>query len=147
MNTFNMKQWLQQNKAGVYGKLNEIDPAALGAAQDAADASFDAAGDGNVDNIDEEEEEEIEIEKKKVKELVPGDVLRGTSAKVVWVGQTAKTPNGQTRVDIEDKNGRKISKYWHSNTMVGVRKGVDEIFGYVMKTKPSDPNRREPLEM
>jgi hypothetical protein len=31
--------------------------------------------------------------------------------------------------------------------MVGVRKDVDEIFGYVMKTKPSDPNRREPLEM
>ena len=143
MNTFNMKQWLQQNKAGVYGKLNEMNPAALGAAQDAADASFDAAGDGNVDNID----EEVEIEQKKVKELKPGDVLRGTSAKVTWAGQTAKTPNGKTRVDIEDKNGRKISKYWNSNTMVGVRKDVDEIFGYVMKTKPSDPNRREPLEM
>jgi len=146
MNTFNMKQWLQENKAGAYNKMNEIDPAALGAAQDAADASFDAAGDGNVDNID-EEEEEIEIEKKKVKELVPGDVLRGTSAKVVWVGQTAKTPNGQTRVDIEDKNGRKVSKYWHSNTMVGVRKDMAETVGYVMKTKLSDPNRREPLEM
>ena len=145
MNTFNMKQWLQQNKAGVYNKLNEMNPAALGAAQDAADASFDAAGDGNVDNID--EEEEIEIEKKKVKELMPGDVLRGTSAKVVWVGQTAKTPNGQTRVDIEDKNGRKISKYWHSNTMVGVRKDMAEDVGYVTKTKLSDPNRREPLEM
>jgi hypothetical protein len=143
MNTFNMKQWLQENKAGAYDKMNEIDPAALGAAQDAADASFDAAGDGNVDNID----EEVEIEQKKVKELKPGDVLRGTSAKVTWVGQTAKTPNGKTRVDIEDKNGRKISKYWNSNTMVGVRKDVDEIFGYVMKTKPSDPNRREPLEM
>ena len=145
MSEFNMKQWLQENKAGAYSKMNEVDPAALGAAQDAADAKFDEEGDGNVDYID----EEVEIERKKVKDLEPGDVLRGTSAKVTWAGQTAKTPTGKTRVDIEDKNGRKVSKYWNSNTMVGVRKDVAEQIGvgYVMKTKPSDPNRREPLEI
>ena len=79
MNTFNMKQWLRENKAGAYSKMNEIDPADLGAAQDAADAEFDAEGDGDTDDesIDE----------------------------------------------------------------------VEEDVGYVMKTKPSDPNRREPLEM
>ena len=80
MTEFNMKQWLQENKAGAYSKMNEVDPAALGAAQDAADAEFDAEGDGDTD--DDESIDEVE-----------------------------------------------------------------ETVGYVMKTKPSDPNRREPLEM
>jgi len=49
MNTFNMKQWLVENKIGPYGKMQEADPAAMGAPQAAADAKMEKEDDKNSD--------------------------------------------------------------------------------------------------
>lgn len=52
MNTFNMKQWLIENKIGPYGRMEEMDPAAMGAPQAAADAEMEKQDDENSDWID-----------------------------------------------------------------------------------------------
>ena len=56
MKEFNMKQWLMENKSGAYSKtassLNEINPAALGAPQAAADAKMQQQDDENGDMVD-----------------------------------------------------------------------------------------------
>jgi len=52
MEKFNMKQWLIENKSGMYSKINEINPAALGAPQAAADAKMQQQDDLNGDMVD-----------------------------------------------------------------------------------------------
>ena len=78
-------------------------------------------------------EERDDIQKKKVNTLKKGDIMSGTDAEVTWVGQTAKTPKGKTRVDLKYPKGNEKTTYWGTHTEVGVKKEkekeeeVDEI--------------------
>ena len=134
MNTFNMKQWLQENKAGVYSKINEID---LGANQAAADAKFNAAGDGNVDNIDEGRGSLAHISKI---EAILDNLLRNVSTDSTI---PTRTKEGLLRA-FRELQGH-IDELGFELEVDG--EDMAEDVGYVMKTKLSDPNRCEPLEM
>ena len=47
-----MKEWLMENKSGMYSKINEINPALLGAGQAAADAQMQQQDDQKGDMVD-----------------------------------------------------------------------------------------------
>jgi hypothetical protein len=52
--------------------------------------------------------------------------MASTGAEVTWKGQTAKTPNGKTRVDLKYTNGKEVTSYWGTNTEVGVKGPEDK---------------------
>lgn len=70
---------------------------------------------------------ENNVEKVKVNRLKKGDILSGTNVEVVWVGQTIQTPKGKTRVDIKYPSGNVVSKYWTTNTLVGIIKKDENL--------------------
>ena len=47
MEKFNMKEWLMENKSGMYSKINEINPALLGKGQEEADDEMEQQDDQN----------------------------------------------------------------------------------------------------
>ncbi len=52
--------------------------------------------------------------------------MASTGAEVTWKGQTAKTPNGKTRVDLKYTNGKEVTSYWGTSTEVGVKGPEDK---------------------
>ena len=210
MQQFNMKQWLMENKSGMYskvneansadydtiaqaefgmdydqlgpgekewvrdeaetkGSVNEIDPAALGAPQAAADAEMQQQDDENGDMVDNASmgvaaeaygmEDMPDAEKYKIETDKGGRIISATNedGERFTVGSLVKDNNGKdTKVLGFKQNQGKVKAITSDNGGLNVSEWdingltldeVDETVGYAMITKPSDPNRREPLEM
>ena len=167
MQDFNMKQWLMENKSGMFSKtLNEINPAALGAPQAAADAEMQKQDDENGDMVDNVSMGvaaeayfmglEPDPEKYKIQTDKNGSIVNATNedGETFQVGSLVKDPNGRdakilgfkgtqgkVKAITSDDGGLNMAEF----DINGLT--LDEIVGYAMITKPSDPNRREPLEM
>ena len=210
MQQFNMKQWLMENKSGMYskvnevspadydtiaqaefgmdydqlgsgekewvrdeaemkGSVNEIDPAALGAPQAAADAEMQQQDDENGDMVDNASmdvaaeaygmEDMPDAERNKIQTDKNGNIINATNddGETFAVGSLVKDNNGKdTKILGFKQNQGKVKAITSDNGGLNVSEWdingltldeVDETVGYAMITKPSDPNRREPLEM
>lgn len=170
MQQFNMKQWLMESKSGMYSKtLNEVDPAALGAPQAAADAAMQQQDDENGDMVDNASmdvaaeaygmEDMPDAERNKIQTDKNGNIINATNddGETFAVGSLVKDNNGKdTKILGFKQNQGKVKAITSDNGGLNVSEWdingltldeVDETVGYAMITKPSDPNRREPLEM
>ena len=158
MNTFNMKQWLMENKSGMYGKtINEVDPATLGLAQDEADADMQDEDDSTMS-------EDIpssmpfqglqpDKEKYKIQTNKLGQIESATNedGDTFTIGDKAVTADGET-VEIRSligQQGKVKAIYYsmpglvaHTYDIDGLEKVKEEQIGvgYVMKTKDSEGN-------
>lgn len=195
MQDFNMKQWLMENKSGMFSKtLNEINPAALGAPQAAADAEMQQQDDENGDIVDNasmgvvaegnSKSTTVNIEEWEVT-ILGKDHIIDAEVDVDFHGEEADyednmmtSPGGVyidsafatiTKLGVEDGDAYRdvndpayikqiedlINKDPKLNRKLEDEVGrssdfeaaISETVGYAMITKPSDPNRREPLEM
>jgi hypothetical protein len=167
MNTFNMKQWLMENKSGMYSKtMNEVDPATMGLDQDEADAEMQQQDDENGDMVDNASMDTVaedtpnrmrfsslqpDAEKYKIQTNLKGEIESATNedGDTFVVGDKAVTADGET-IEIKSLIGQqgKVKAIYYSGPTAytydidGLEKIKEEQIGvgYVMKTKDSEGN-------
>ena len=159
MNTFNMKQWLMENKSGMYSKtMNEVDPANLGLAQDEADAEMQDEDDDSTMSEDisssmpfqglQPNKEKYNIQTNKLGQI---ESATNEDGDTFVVGDKAVTVDGET-IEIKSligQQGKVKAIYYsmpgqvaHTYDIDGLEKIKEEQIGvpFVMKTKSPDGN-------
>lgn len=157
MTTFNMKEWLMENKSGMYSKtINEMNPATLGLAQDEADAKMQDEDDStmseDIPNSMPFQGLQPNKEKYKIQTNKLGQIESATNddGDTFVVGDEAVTADGET-IQIKSligQQGKVKAIYYtmpgqvaHTYDIDGLSKTATmETVGYVMKTKDSEGN-------